>query len=691
MGVERRRSASQGALAGVFVLGLLVSPGPGDSPGPREAAATGSVPPAPVEAARSAAPVKGSPLLWPLDRAREIVSTFGEYRYDRLHAGLDLSTGGAVGLPVKAVGDGAIYRLKVEWRGYGRALYLQLKDGRRIVYGHLERYEDRSLGLEKRVTRRRQESGNRFPGDIYLEPGIPVRRGQVVAYSGESGVGPPHLHVEVRDADDHPIDPFAAGLPRPPAGAPPIFESIILTAAASSTFIEGKHREVVLDLRRKGGVFEPEQAVHVSGPFDASISAWDPTGGGRAGLTDLEVKVDGAPWYRFEPRRFGFADGPMAGLLFDHRFSRLGPSRYAYRMGLQSGNALATGGGGTLDLPTGLHDLEVRARAVGGTDSLAKMSLKVDSTPLAEGLAKNASLPDTRIGLDLLPRFIDLWIPDPGDRPGRFGPLSLSGALAGSVRWDDRNHAALTYASAAAPGDWSVAVLRALGDASIDVVTREAGLRREGNGFFVDLPAGARFATGPLVVREVEADPVAEGLVPLARAVELLPEGESLDAPGKIGFRLPAQDAPPERCGIYRLDPDSRRWGLEGDRLEAGSIVIPFRRYGRFALLRDDAPPTLGDVRPAPGRVVGSRPDLSARVSDIGKGLNWDGVRFEVDGRALVAEYDPDRGVARVVDAAPCAAGRHRLTVTAIDRAGNASPPVESEFVVRGAGATSGR
>ena len=57
------------------------------------------------------------------------VASFGEYRPDHLHPGVDLSTGGRTGLPVVAVADGEIYRLKVEWRGYGRALYLRHADG----------------------------------------------------------------------------------------------------------------------------------------------------------------------------------------------------------------------------------------------------------------------------------------------------------------------------------------------------------------------------------------------------------------------------------------------------------------------------------------------------------------------------------------------------------------------------------
>src|SRR5262245_38319134 len=148
---HRPRPGTRAAAGLLAILALWVAPGaaaprPADPPAPSQA---------PLAPPAKAAPatVRGE-LLWPLERTpREIVSAFGEYRYDHLHAGLDLSTGGAVGLPVRALGDGEVVRLKVEWRGYGRALYLRLRDGRRIVYGHLERYEEKTLGLEARVER----------------------------------------------------------------------------------------------------------------------------------------------------------------------------------------------------------------------------------------------------------------------------------------------------------------------------------------------------------------------------------------------------------------------------------------------------------------------------------------------------------------------------------------------------------
>jgi murein DD-endopeptidase MepM/ murein hydrolase activator NlpD len=681
--VRRRPRRQTRAAALLAVLTLCPTPGSAAPPAPR------------------------GELLWPLERTpREIVSAFGEYRYDHLHAGLDLSTGGAVGLPVRALGDGEVYRLKVEWRGYGRALYLRLRDGRRVVYGHLDRYDERTLHLETRVERRRKESGNRFPGNIELEPGVPVRRGQVVAYSGESGVGPPHLHVELRDAEDRPIDPFAAGLPRPSSGPAPAFETLILTAAAPGTFFDGRLRTARVELRRRDGVFEAERPIGVSGAFDAAVSAWDPSGGGRAGIGFLEASIDGTPVYRFEPQRFGFDQGPQAGLLFDHRDSRLGPARYAYRLGLLPGNGLAVdpraatdpgaGPAGSFVLPAGEHRLEIRARSSSGGWSRAAATIRMEVSArdaTAATASTSASTAGPGLQVEFLPRFLDLRTGD--EEAAAAAALAKGPAGDGVPAW--RRLSSGQFAAGLAWSDLSLLgtggrtrLLEAAGAASIDVVDRPTGLRRDGDGYFVDLPAGARFFTGPLVVRVTDAAAVAAGLLALSPAVELLPDGESLEAAGRMGFPL-AAGTPPEKTGVFRFDAGSGRWGYEGDRLEAGAMVQTFRRYGRFALLRDDAAPVVSDVDPAPGRTVGTGPSLSARASDAGKGIDWDGVRFELDGRRLVSEFDPDRGLSKVVERVTLTPGTHRLVVTAIDRAGNSAAPITREFVARGPSSRSTR
>ncbi|MEK7283483.1 MAG: hypothetical protein AAB249_06715, partial [Acidobacteriota bacterium] len=68
-------------------------------------------------------------LLWPLEIPGLLLSSFGEYRYDHLHAGIDISTGGGTGYKVLAADSGLVFRLKVEWRGYGRIARRGVRDG----------------------------------------------------------------------------------------------------------------------------------------------------------------------------------------------------------------------------------------------------------------------------------------------------------------------------------------------------------------------------------------------------------------------------------------------------------------------------------------------------------------------------------------------------------------------------------
>ncbi|HEU4403335.1 MAG TPA: M23 family metallopeptidase, partial [Candidatus Polarisedimenticolia bacterium] len=379
--------------------------------------ALGGLPPfSPSAAAGVAAPTSRA-LLWPLEVPGALLSSFAEYRYDHLHAGIDISTGGRTGYKVRAAATGVIYRLKVEWRGYGRALYLRHPDGRVSVYGHLERYEEAVLHLERRVARRQSEAKTRYPGDIYLDPPIAVRRGQVIAFSGESGVGLPHLHFEVRDHDDAPIDPFAAGL-RPPADrVRPVLESLTVTAASPQAFVDGVWRERTYPLTGRGGIETTADPVRIRGPFVASLSTYDPAGnGGRSGVGAVEMSIDGRMRYRFAPRSFRFDQYPESGLVFDHRGSRLGPAHFSYRLVRLPGNELAGGDlpvdgerapegyPGAIDLEPGPHLMEIVVGDAAGNTSRARIELRSDPTPEPRGPFGTAPEPG-EVRVDFWPGF----------------------------------------------------------------------------------------------------------------------------------------------------------------------------------------------------------------------------------------------------------------------------------------------
>ncbi len=428
----RRASHLGPAILLAIVLAVALAPRAGGAPPGGDPAA--APPPRP-------APVPGAGLRWPLEIPGTLLSSFGEYRYDHLHAGIDISTGGGTGYKVHASADGVIYRVKVEWRGYGRAVYVRHRNGRITVYGHLERFEDRVLGLERRVARRQTEMKTRYPGDLYFDAPLPVRRGQVIAFSGESGVGLPHLHFEVRDGEDHPVDPFLAGLPVPADHRPPILGSLLVTAGRADVFIEGNIRQRAYRLVHRGGALVSEEPVRVSGPFLLALTAHDPAGtDGRAGVHGIELRIDGRTAYAITFEGFRFAQYPQAGLLYDHRGSRLGPAAFAYRLFTLPGNELARpidrGNEsaappdgrwtypGALSLDSGPHTLEITARDEAGNRARARVSVVVAPAGAAPS-AETVFDADRRPVLRVAP---GLAASGTGSSPARFEAEIWSGA-----------------------------------------------------------------------------------------------------------------------------------------------------------------------------------------------------------------------------------------------------------------------
>ncbi|MBM3318883.1 MAG: hypothetical protein FJY75_13630, partial [Candidatus Eisenbacteria bacterium] len=72
---------------------------------------------------RLAAPLPEGGWDSPLPGTLRITGTFGESRGGHLHSGIDLSTGGVTGVPVRALAAGSVVRLRAGAFGYGRALY----------------------------------------------------------------------------------------------------------------------------------------------------------------------------------------------------------------------------------------------------------------------------------------------------------------------------------------------------------------------------------------------------------------------------------------------------------------------------------------------------------------------------------------------------------------------------------------
>lgn len=138
--------------------------------------------------------LRQQPAILPLKNAR-LTSGFG-MRYhpilhvSRMHAGVDFPT--PTGTPLYAAGDGRVSFVGTRG-GYGNVIEIEHPlAGKLTRYAHLSRVAD----------------------DIRI--GTAVRRGQTVAYSGNTGLSTaPHLHYEVRllNTEKTPINPVATFVP----------------------------------------------------------------------------------------------------------------------------------------------------------------------------------------------------------------------------------------------------------------------------------------------------------------------------------------------------------------------------------------------------------------------------------------------------------------------------------------------
>ena len=145
----------------------------------------------------------------PVDIPIQLSGTFAELRGTHFHAGIDIRTQGKQGLPLRAVADGYVSRIKIQQGGYGKALYINHPNGVTSVYAHLQRY---SSDIIPHV-RKKQYSRKSYTIEFYPEPDqIPIKKGALIGYSGNTGSSfGPHLHFELRtSANQIPFNPLLA-------------------------------------------------------------------------------------------------------------------------------------------------------------------------------------------------------------------------------------------------------------------------------------------------------------------------------------------------------------------------------------------------------------------------------------------------------------------------------------------------
>jgi murein DD-endopeptidase MepM/ murein hydrolase activator NlpD len=146
----------------------------------RLAQATANIEDKPAETPAKAADATGAlpTFRWPV--RGKVITSYGAKTNGKANDGINLAV--PEGTPVKAAEDGVVAYSGNELKGYGNLILVRHSNGYVTAYAHAS--------------------------ELLVKRGDPIKRGQIIAKSGQSGeVASPQLHFEIRKGSN-PVDPL---------------------------------------------------------------------------------------------------------------------------------------------------------------------------------------------------------------------------------------------------------------------------------------------------------------------------------------------------------------------------------------------------------------------------------------------------------------------------------------------------
>ncbi|MCG2590178.1 peptidoglycan DD-metalloendopeptidase family protein [Rhodohalobacter sulfatireducens] len=316
--------------------------------------------------------------VWPTDATNQISSTFGETRSAHLHAGLDIRTWGQEGYKVFATRDGIIYRIGTGPHGYGNVLYMKHNDGSYSVYAHLNRFEP---NLQAYTDSIRIQDYSFVMNEVIEEDSLFYEKGEVIAFTGSSGVGPPHLHFEIRNKDNEPVNPLLTNL-TVRDNLPPVFRQLGIEFL-NPINLKNEGFEIK-NARRDGRNYEFGE-ITVNQPVGLSVNLHD-----RANNTPnayavytLTLVHQSDTLYHSSVDQFSYAEGRH--MFLDRSYQILAETRRAFqRLYKVNGNKLPIyrklKNRGVLALDEGKYPLQIIASDIFGNETKAAVTLNVNGS-----------------------------------------------------------------------------------------------------------------------------------------------------------------------------------------------------------------------------------------------------------------------------------------------------------------------
>ncbi len=654
---------------------------------------------------------------YPLEIKAGLSSNFGEFRGDRVHTGIDFRTNMQTGYKVYAIDDGVITRLSVKKLGFGNAVYIEHPNGLMSVYGHLDRFVEEGLGLRSLVATAQKQRKTRYPGDLSLR--VPVKRGQLIAFSGETGYGLPHLHLEIRRGGATPINPFLHGFTYQDT-SPPVIESLVLQPLGANSSLGGEHFWQEFRTTAQQGGYVIQAIPHVTGKIRVTAAAYDQIGAenrcavdeidlyiARSGVDQIDLAVDHKPFFHNQFDQVTYSTNQRGGLVYDYLFTRLSnPSQYYYRLynlaptlfPYRNVSAQNNGIWDTATTDAGLHTLTLEVRDVMGNRSAVAMQVSVDKEPMAARVYPplkqgwQAELRDFQDFVEIVCQTAAPLHTPPTLEIRQAGgstvtqPLDAQNAQLFKTTYD-------LHAAHAGMLELTVSAVNQAGEPLQEhwqfpvnpIAAKSGGVVKYGDKAVMSFPAGALYENIFANIFPTTDYEVTPGLLVVDEIYDFRPAGCPLEKKGFVRLQYPASVPDPRKLGIFWWDQLKKHWYFMDDqhdpqrRTLQANIIYP----SVYGILADTVTPVIVEMRPAAQSRAKSPDKLTAKITDVGKGVNEGSIVMQLDGKTVFGEFDPDRATYTYLLTKSLPAGKHTLTVQAADRAGNQAVTQTAVFVVQ--------
>ncbi|MCC7429513.1 M23 family metallopeptidase [bacterium] len=608
-----------------------------------------------------------SQYVFPTNASQKLTATFCEFRAGHFHSGIDIKTWGKEGFPVFAIEDGYVSQIRVSPFGYGKAIYLKLKDGNFAVYGHLSAFNEK---LENFVYESQQKNKKYRVVQEFTSEKFPVKKGEILAFTGKTGIGFPHLHFEIRNPQNFPLNPLAFFKTKDTI--PPTPQKLIVEPLTENSQINGNFDFKELTLSYKNGFYVVSDTLKITGKAGLGLEVFDKANDveNLFGVYKIQLFIDKKLTFEVAYDSMDFAKTKQIELDRNYYFLRTKKDKIN-NLFLKNGNSLPfykNQNNGTFGEEPGIHDFEISVSDFYQNTTKIKgifhaFSLDQNLEKLTQNTTKNLTFK-----VSFFDEFGVIKI---------FSEQAIEKIFVNSQAKKVFENEATFNLSLVKNDTLEIKIGDEIFKQKLVTISKGENKITGSDDGFLNLGFNENSLYNTVFIRIEEGTAKIPNTETLGKSYAVRPYETPLKGEIKVKIFYPKDAKEPEKLGIFYLENNGKWYFLNGETsLENNFIETSVQSFETFVLAYDREKPEIFSV-------VSNKNFISFKVTDKFSGFSSEeAILLKVNGEKVVFEYDPEDKEVVYKPKKPFKNGNYNFEILATDKVGN-STSFQNSFVVK--------